>query len=129
MKEGAPSKIVQEWLNGEAELVTSPVLLAELEEVLSRPRIQKYQWMRKEDVAKLLVQLKQSTIQASGQRLVQVISEDPDDDFVLSAALETYADYIVSGDRHLIELAEYKGIKIVLPVEFLKILKKRAGTN
>lgn len=123
VKEGAPYQIIQAWLKGEVELATSPVLLRELQEVLSRPHLQKYQWMEPEEVSDLLAQLRQAAIQAPGKRRVEVISEDPDDDFVLSAALETEADYIVSGDHHLLDLGSYRGVKIAAPAEFLEILK------
>lgn len=124
VKEGAPSRIVQAWLQGEVELVTSPVLLQELADVLSRPRIQKYQWMATEEVAQLLTHLATVTILVSGQRLVRVITDDPDDDFVLSTALEGKVDYIVSGDRHLLNLGDYQGIQIVPPAEFFRTLAK-----
>ncbi|MFQ5870394.1 MAG: putative toxin-antitoxin system toxin component, PIN family [Candidatus Zixiibacteriota bacterium] len=124
VQEGASSQILQAWQRGEVELITSPVLLQELEKTLSRPRIQKYQWMGPEEVLKLLVELKQAAIQASGEQRVYVISEDPDDDFVLSAAVEQKADYIVSGDRHLLTLGSYQDIEIVTPAAFLKILKQ-----
>jgi hypothetical protein len=122
VKEGPSGQIVQAWRRGEVEVVTSPVLLEELEEVLTRPRIRKYQWMTAEEVRTLLAELAQATVQASGKRVVQVIEEDPDDDFVLSAAVETNADYIVSGDDHLLALGSYREIKILPPAEFLKYL-------
>ncbi len=34
------------------------------------------------------------------------------------------ADYIVSGDRHLLELNEYEGVKIVTALELLEVLSK-----
>jgi len=123
VKEGAPYQIIRIWLRGEVEFATSPVLLRELKEVLSRPRLQKYQWMKPEELSDLLTQLRQAAIQAPGKRRVKVISEDPDDDFVLNAALEAGADYIVSSDHYLLELGSYQGVKIITPAEFLEILK------
>lgn len=122
VKEGAPSQIAQAWLRGEVELATSPVLLQELADVLSRPRIRKYQWMTPEEVIQLLAHLSTAAIQAPGERRVRVIAEDPDDDFVSSAALEVNTDYIVSGDRHLLALGSYRGIRIVTPAEFLRLV-------
>lgn len=58
-----------------------------------------------------------------GRRQVRVIHEDPSDDFVLSAAIETSADYIVTGDRHLLVLGSYRSIGIVPPAQFLNILE------
>lgn len=124
VKEGASNQILQAWRRREVELATSLILLTELEEVLLRPRIRKYQAMTPMEVSELLILLKHASIQAPGKQQVSVVVEDPDDNLVLSTALETYADYIVTGDRHLLDLAEYQGIQIVSPVEFLKILRK-----
>jgi predicted nucleic acid-binding protein len=41
---------------------------------------------------------------------------------VLEAAVESDADYIMSGDRHLLDMREYAGIRIVKPAEILKLL-------
>jgi predicted nucleic acid-binding protein len=84
--------------------------------------VQKYQWMTQEEVGAFLHDLATLTILASGTRLVRVIRDDPDDDYVLSAALETSAPYIVSGDQHLLDLSTYQSIHIVTPGEFLRLL-------
>ncbi|PTL35659.1 hypothetical protein CLG94_07790 [Candidatus Methylomirabilis limnetica] len=54
-----------------------------------------------------------------------VISEDPPDDHYLECAIEGDADYIVSGDQHLLELGEYQGIRILTPRAFLNILRRQ----
>jgi len=48
-----------------------------------------------------------------------VIPDDPDNR-ILECALEAQADFIISGDKHLLNLRNYQGIKIVTPVEFLE---------
>lgn len=57
-----------------------------------------------------------------GAETVAGVSPDPGDDQVLSCAVEGKADFIVSGDRDLIGLEDYQGIRIVTPAAFLKIL-------
>ena len=47
------------------------------------------------------------------------IPEDPDNNRILECALEGKAMFIISKDRHLLKLREFKGIKIVTPSEFL----------
>ena len=56
---------------------------------------------------------------------VKEIKEDPSDDKILECALSCKADYIVSGNCHLLQLGTYKGIKIVKPKEFLEALNKK----
>ncbi len=55
---------------------------------------------------------------------VEVIREDPEDNKFLDCAVAGKADYIVSGDQHLLELNEHEGIKIVTASELLKVLSK-----
>lgn len=50
------------------------------------------------------------------------IKEDPNDNIVLNCAFDGRADYIVSGNHHLLDLKEFKGIKIVTADEMLKII-------
>jgi predicted nucleic acid-binding protein len=49
-----------------------------------------------------------------------VIAEDPDDNRVLECAVKGGAELIVSGDRHLLKLAQYRGIAIVTVRQFLE---------
>jgi len=55
---------------------------------------------------------------------IEAVKEDPSDNKFLECAIESGADYIVSGDRHLKGLKEFRGIKIVNAREFLGILTK-----
>ena len=41
------------------------------------------------------------------------------DNKVIECAVEAKASFVVSGDKHLLEIKKYKGIKIVSPKEFL----------
>jgi len=58
------------------------------------------------------------------EQAVDVIPEDPEDNKVLECALEAQADYIVSGNHHLLNLGEFRGIRIVTSAELMKILQK-----
>ena len=62
-----------------------------------------------------------STIIEPTQKL-DIVKEDPDDNIILECALEGNVDYIISQDNHLLKLKEFKGIKIINPEEFLKII-------
>lgn len=49
------------------------------------------------------------------------ISRDPDDDHVIAAASAARCDLIVTGDKDLLVLEEYKGIQIITPRQFLDL--------
>ena len=54
---------------------------------------------------------------------VNVIKRDLSDNKFLEAALEAKADFIITGDHHLLELREFRGVKILSPSDFLKLLQ------
>ena len=53
----------------------------------------------------------------------QVGSEDPDDNAVLNTAYYGKADFIATGEKHLLALKEFKTIKILNVTNMLKILR------
>ncbi len=54
---------------------------------------------------------------------LKIVEEDPDDDKILEAAVEGGVDFIITYDKHLLKLKEFRRIKIVKPEEFLKVLE------
>jgi predicted nucleic acid-binding protein len=53
-----------------------------------------------------------------------VVTADPADDIILRTAVDGKADCIVSGDKHLLALKEFRGIKILTVDEMLSLLKE-----
>jgi putative PIN family toxin of toxin-antitoxin system len=58
---------------------------------------------------------------------VHVIEEDPQDNRILACAKEASAQFIISGDRHLLQLGHYENIRILTASEFIEMqrLSKR----
>jgi predicted nucleic acid-binding protein len=51
-------------------------------------------------------------------------TSDPNDEMILECALAGEVDYIVSGDKkHLLSLGQFRGIRIVNPAEFVRIVE------
>jgi len=50
---------------------------------------------------------------------IEIIKYDPDDNKFIECAVTNKADYIISGDNHLLDLKEYGNVKILSPKEFL----------
>lgn len=115
---GAPGLVVAAFTErGAFELVVSPAIVAEVEAALKLPKIRKY--LRAPDEALLwvldlvaLADVVGDTGRAKG------VCRDPDDDAVLSAAVEGRARVIVTGDADLLVLERYEGIAIVTPRAF-----------
>jgi putative PIN family toxin of toxin-antitoxin system len=53
------------------------------------------------------------------QVLPESVCEDPDDDKFLACALISRCKVIVSGDRHLLKVSGFRGIKVVKPRQFI----------
>ena len=102
------------------EIVSSKQMLAELGDVLSR---RKFGFTRHQ-INEFLLMMVRGSIAATVTECPEIIVEDPDDDVVLATALEGGADFIVSGDKHLLSLREFRGIRIVTVREMLEILRE-----
>ena len=96
-------------------------ILREIERVLRYPRIKGKYGLSEEEIERYLVYIRSIATVVGCLPEVRVIDEDPADNIILACAESAGADYIVSGDRHLRKLREYKGIRILSPAEFLEI--------
>ncbi|MGD0972344.1 MAG: PIN domain-containing protein [Desulfobaccales bacterium] len=74
------------------------------------------------EVMEGLAKTLQVAVLTPGELAVEAVADDPADDLVLACALEGNADFIISGDKHLLNLRNYQGIKMVTPAEFLESL-------
>lgn len=68
-----------------------------------------------------LSQLKSKVAVVNPSFVLDAVSEDPDDNRVLECAVAGKAEYIVSGDRHLLRLHSYDGIAILTVRQFLEV--------
>jgi putative PIN family toxin of toxin-antitoxin system len=110
---GAPEAVYRAALDGRVELVTSRPLLAELGRVLG----EKFGWAP-ERAAEAVEQLVRVATVVEPREQVAEVDADPADNRVLEAAAAGDAEAIVSGDRHLLALAVWRGIRIVAPAAF-----------
>ena len=58
----------------------------------------------------------------SPQTKIKAVKDDPDDDIILECALESESKYIITYDKHLLNLKEFRGIRIIRPEEARAIL-------
>ncbi|OGG15616.1 putative toxin-antitoxin system toxin component, PIN family [Candidatus Gottesmanbacteria bacterium RIFCSPHIGHO2_02_FULL_39_11] len=120
----APLELYKAFTAQRFLLITSPPILEEVEDVLNREKIVKYHKLtlkQRKAIMEHLVMLSYVALESTTNKEI-IIQKDPKDDKFLYAARETRADYIVSGDHHLLDLKEYEDIKIYTPNDFLAIL-------
>ena len=117
---GKPEQIRKLAREGKIELLVSEIILAEIAGVLKR----KFNWSDWQ-VSEAINDIKDITTLMTPAVTLSVVKEDEPDNRVLECAVEGGAQYIVSGDeRHLQPLKEYRGIKILSPAKFLKMLSE-----
>jgi putative PIN family toxin of toxin-antitoxin system len=104
-------------------LILSKEIISEFVKVMSREKFSRY--VNEEDLKVFLQALYETALPVKTKSRFKIVKEDPEDDMVLRTAYDSKADYIVSGDKHLLSLREFKGIRIVSVNEMLKILEGR----
>ncbi|MBI2840542.1 MAG: putative toxin-antitoxin system toxin component, PIN family [Acidobacteria bacterium] len=119
---GPPARIYHAWRDGERELVSSYSLIEELDVVLRRPTMRENHGMTNAQIADLITLITENATMTPGTIEVEVVKEDPDDNKFLACAAEADAEYIVSGDKHLLTLGHYGDVAIVRPRVFADLL-------
>ena len=119
---GAPREVLDLARAGKITLFTSPGLLAELRDVLKRPKFAGRLKKVGTTPRKLSLQFAALAKLAHPKAIEAVILADPDDDAVLACALAADANVITSGDSHLLELKSYRGITILTARELLETI-------
>jgi len=111
--EGVCAKLLGRARRRQLDLVISPFILKEFENVLLKKLSASKEQIRV--AAKLISEVAQIVTPVS---MVSDVCGDPDDDQILSCALSAEAEYLVTGDLDLLELKEFHGIEILTPGAF-----------
>jgi uncharacterized protein len=108
-------------LSENKQIILSKFILEEFLDVIEDPKVERY--TTEHDVTLFLNALRKGARIAKVHSKFKAVKEDPDDDIIVRAAYDAKADFIVSGDRHLLALKEFKGTRILTVEEMLSILK------
>jgi putative PIN family toxin of toxin-antitoxin system len=120
---GAPHALIEHMQTGTLTMVSSPMLLAELAEVISRAKFDDILARSNTSRERSLAEMRQLAEVIVPPPLPQPVCRDPDDDHVLACALAAQVDLIVSGDADLLNLREYQSIRIVTAAEALRLIE------
>ena len=122
-KHGHPALLLELAVTLEGiPLVLSEPILKELEDVLSRDEVRGRFTYAAKDIREIVRSITRSAEILRPKSKFKTVKEDPKDDVVLNTAHDGNADYIVSGDNHLLKLRKFRGIRIVNPREMIDIL-------
>jgi putative PIN family toxin of toxin-antitoxin system len=112
-------RLVAYWRQKRFVWLTSPPIVVELARAFARRGLEPE---LRDDPWELLDNIRDNAEWTPGVPIANGACRDAGDDKFLSCALEGAADYVVSGDQHLLGMKEFRGIKIVTPKEFVEIL-------
>ena len=117
---GNGAQVVNAWLEGRLDVVSSQAPLREAELVMDSG------WLKhmcsKKKVKVLLEQLKTRTIQVRGRSVKDIPLRDEGDRRLVEAAVDGDATYLVTADRELLMQRGYAGTEFVTPAELLRVL-------
>ena len=113
---GMPSRVLEAWRDGKIDLVVSPGILEEYRRVGNRLEAQ----FADVSLAPFIALLVMNAEIIEPPDLSDQVSRDQDDDKFIACALAGSCQFIISGDRHLLEVSGYQGVKVVTPREFLE---------
>lgn len=112
---GIPGRILSAWRSGHVTLVMSSEIVHEYLRVSERLR-ERYPGVDAQAVLALIVERAEVV---SDEPLPRPVCEDPDDDKFLACALTAGVDLVVSGDRKLLAVSAYRGVRVVTPRRFV----------
>lgn len=116
---GPPRQVLNRIRDGQDQLCLSLPILREYLEVLARAGVAR-------ELLEVLLSLfedPERIIPVVPSRRVTLIRDDPADNMFLECALESQANYIISGDQHLLRLGTFEGIPIISPRAYLTRVK------
>jgi putative PIN family toxin of toxin-antitoxin system len=113
---GPPYEILKAWRDGKVNLVVSTEILDEYQRV-AEELSQKFQGI---DIFGILDLLTLGSEVVHAPPLLEPVCSDPEDDKFLACAVAGSAEYIITGDGHLLKVSKYGNVEIVNPRWFLE---------
>lgn len=116
---GPPEEVVNLARRGEIQLLVSPIILLEMTRILKS----KFNW-RDTDVSEAVQSIGYCAELFKPSLTIAELADDADNR-ILECAVEGRANFIVSGDHHLLELQSFRGIRILRARELLDLITER----
>ena len=104
---GKSRELLRKGIENQFSLITSDLILNELETALRRPKFK----TSKDEIDRIILALTLSSEVIDVKSKFQAVKEDRKDDMIINTAFDGRVDIIVTGDRHLLELENFKGIR------------------
>jgi putative PIN family toxin of toxin-antitoxin system len=119
---GKSATIVKSAEQRRIDIFVSDSMIEEISRVLSYPKIEKV-YRHQITCQQLMEQILKNTKFVETTTELKVIKEHPADDKIIECAVSAKADYIVSGDKHLLNVVAYQKTQILPVSEFMKLIE------
>lgn len=120
---GSIVKLLKLWQEGKFEVFVSKEILEELGKVLLTKKLRRRLKLTVGEVEQYLRLIGQAALAVEMGVQVELIKEDPSDNKFLSLAKAVKANFIVTGDKHLLKLKKFGKTRIISARKFGDILK------
>jgi len=122
---GLPAEVISAAEDSRVCIITSEAIIEEINQTLAYPRLRRVY----EDAGVNRQELIEAALRIGKlvevKTKVNVVHEDPADNKFLECAFDGKADFLVTGDEHLLRIGHYKATRIVSVRQFLRILKEQ----
>jgi putative PIN family toxin of toxin-antitoxin system len=112
---GAPAEVMREWRRERFDLAVSRPLLTEYGRALRYDRVRTIHGSSDGEIEEVISRVRRFATLVETREAIDAVAADPDDNRVLACPVEAGARTVVSGDKHLRTLGEYRGVSILSP--------------
>lgn len=124
-KNNTTSLLQELWVTQAVQLGTSREIIKEVTRVLQYPKIKERLPVNDDAIKRLFKLICRKAIITKDTYSTDKITDDPTDNKFLACGLEVKADYVISGDNHLLSLKHFHGIQIVDAASFIRKITER----
>lgn len=111
-------KLLFELIQSDIDICASLEILEEYQKVLRRD----FDYAD-EDISRIMEKILSFVTLTKPKKKIDIVKADPDDNRILECAVESASKYIITYDKHLLNLGEHKGIKIIQPEKAMDIFQ------
>ncbi len=112
-------KLLIRLIKEDIEIFTTKDILTEFSEVLARD------FRYNQDEINNIIEKTLAFVKiVEPKEKIEIVKNDPEDNKIIECAIESSSNYIITYDKHLLNIKEYKGIKIIKPEEVFDILEQ-----
>jgi len=116
---GNPRRIVERIIAGKDVLFITKEILDEIGDVIRRPKFH----ASENEIHYFMNSIEELGNRITAKNKIENVSIDEDDNKYIECGIAASVDYIISGDKHLLEIEEYENIKIIDARKYLEIVE------